>query len=362
MLHHWLQAIDRSFYDNSDSFSIGNHLIPLSKDGNNLSSVRVAIFSDTNPSNDFWRKELYKLSHGFDHDSIADLGILRNNTPEVVIPVIKELVSAGILPIFISNDPQLTDAVFLAYRSFGKKINVLLADECIRYTGANGEPQIIDKMLQPDIRDWVRPGLIGHQQHFIHKHLKSLLTDHCYDNYRLGQLISNLGEAEPIIRHADLMIWNMSVLDGSKYSGTLNPSPNGIDGLTACTLCKYAGMSDKMSSMVFTGFAPENDQHNITAQLLAQMIWYFLDGFTHRCNDYPKSFDGLQPFMIDSKKIGFDLMFWKSRHSGRWWVQLSSQIITTEDKPDLYPCSQDEYQASAKGEVPDRILNYLSTN
>ncbi len=55
------------------------------------------------------------------------------------------------------------------------------------------------------------------------------------------------------------------------------------------SLTRYAGMSDKLTSFGIFEYNPLFDQHKITAQLIAQMLWYFVEGFVNRKGDLPAS-------------------------------------------------------------------------
>ena len=50
---------------------------------------------------------------------------------------------------------------------------------------------------------------------------------------------------------------------------------------------RYAGISEKITSVGIYELDPTTDQDGVTAQLAAQMVWCFLDGFRSRTNDLP---------------------------------------------------------------------------
>src|SRR5690606_40741828 len=62
-----------------------------------------------------------------------------------------------------------------------------------------------------------------------------------------------------------------------------NTYPNGFDGREICAISRYAGISDKV-----TAFGLFNTKRTAQcAQLSAQIIWYFVEGYNYRKKDYP---------------------------------------------------------------------------
>ena len=59
--------------------------------------------------------------------------------------------------------------------------------------------------------------------------------------------------------------------------------PNGIDARTICALARYAGISDRID--IFGAFELLNT--TVSHQLLAQIVWYFIEGFSSRFDEYP---------------------------------------------------------------------------
>jgi formiminoglutamase len=128
----------------------------------------------------------------------------------------------------------------------------------------------------------------------------------------------------------------------------------------ACQICRYAGLSDKLKAFGVFGFRKVFDRQDQTAQITAQMIWYFLEGLLQRKGDFPASLDGLTEYIVERKDYESPLKFWKSRRSGRWWVQVSAPSTENHAQQRLVPCSHNDYlSACQQEELPERILNIL---
>ena len=97
-------------------------------------------------------------------------------------------------------------------------------------------------------------------------------------------------------------------------------------------------------------YCPEHDLQNVTAKLAAQLIWYYLDGFTARTNDLPTMHNEFSKYRCDLKDNQLPILFLKSKRTNRWWMQLENHTI---------PCSYADYQKAAAGELSERYLDAL---
>ncbi|MEM1121370.1 MAG: arginase, partial [Bacteroidota bacterium] len=177
-----------------------------------------------------------------------------------------------------------------------------------------------------------------------------------YDLVRLGMAKRNMEKVEPTVRDADSVYFNLSALKQMEAAGLWQNSPNGFSSEEACQLCHYAGMSDKLSSIGFYGYYPKKDRDDQTAQLIAHMIWYFLDGIYHRKRDFPATNEGMLEYIVTFKDYDLDATFWKSPKSGRWWLQMDSEV---KGKHELIPCSYEDYKRACHDELTERVLTIL---
>ncbi|OYY04378.1 MAG: hypothetical protein B7Y76_02535 [Sphingobacteriia bacterium 35-40-5] len=138
-------------------------------------------------------------------------------------------------------------------------------------------------------------------------------------------------------------------------AGNANATPNGFYGENACQIARYAGMNDKLSSIGFYEYNPAYDLNGQTAMLLAQMVWYFVDGFYNRKKEFP-----LLPksqyitYRAGLKDGSHELIFVKSKKSDRWWMQVPYPAGKSKnERHHLVPCRYEDYQTANSGEMPD---------
>lgn len=129
-------------------------------------------------------------------------------------------------------------------------------------------------------------------------------------------------------------------------------NPNGFDGREICSLARYSGLSDKVSTF---GVFNYNNQTNETL-LLGQIVWYFIEGVNYRYNEYPFSCKGNYIKYIVPFDDYENLIFYKSDISGRWWIEVNvgGGVNETLTKKTLLPCSYEDYEKATAQQLPDR--------
>ena len=127
-------------------------------------------------------------------------------------------------------------------------------------------------------------------------------------------------EIEPIMRNTDFLSFDLSAIQHSYAGANVYSTPNGLTGEESCKIMRYAGISDKLTATGVFEYNQSLDENNQTAKLVAQMIWYFLEGYKSRKKE-------LNPNLKDCIKytVAFDdgqneIVFYKSNNSGRWWM------------------------------------------
>jgi hypothetical protein len=176
-----------------------------------------------------------------------------------------------------------------------------------------------------------------------------------FDVQRLGEISGNAAATEPTIRNASMISFDIGAIRSADAMGNANASPNGLYGSEACQLARYAGFNDKLSSIGFYEFNPAYDSNGQTAMLVAQMIWYFIDGVYNRKKDFPMNPKSQYLIYKTSlKNAEHELVFVKSKKTGRWWMQVPYPSAGSKNERfHLVPCQYDDYKTASSGEMPD---------
>lgn len=363
MYENWLQPIDLSKFENLpvSEEDFGKSIQYFYPGTTDLQSIKLALVGLDPEAADAVRHQLYGLSFPFDQLEIIDLGNTRRKQVGFLVPVIRELIDSRIVPILLGSQPTMMQAQYRAFKSIKESINQVIVDERIPFTPdekATARHYFHDIVHQKRSRLF-HLGLIGCQSHFINNGIYDWVHQQQYDMIRLGKAKADLSELEPLIRDADLLSFHLGAIKHSEAPGQEDASPSGFFSEDACQICRYAGMSDKLRAIGIFGFSPEKDRDQQTARVLAQMVWYFVEGFYSRKNDFPVSTDGLVEYIVDFKGLDYQLTFWKSNKSGRWWMQIPVKTNKKLQRHRLIPCSYNDYKKASQDELPERLLRAL---
>ena len=296
---------------------------------------------------------------------IADLGNIKKghsveDTYFAVKDVLAELLERNVLPILIGGSQDLTYANYTAYERVGKVINLCAVDpmfdlghEVDELSSHSYLSRII--MHQPNfLFNYTN---IGYQTYYVDKEALVLMKNLYFDTHRLGKVRADMEEVEPMIRNTDFMSFDISAIRNNDAPGNFHANPNGFLGEEACRICRYAGISDRLSSIGFYEYNPDYDINGQTAKLLSQMIWYFIDGFAHRAKDLPEEgADDYIRFIVKTDAFDENLVFLKSKKTERWWIEMQATGKFREKyrRHQYIPCSYADYQSALNQDIPDR--------
>ena len=250
----------------------------------------------------------------------------------------------------------MSSAQFKAYEIFENQITVAQIASKVVWDNSDVDihkTYLKDFFLSSFLRKY---NLVAYQSYFIQEKQLSFLSSKNHDVLRVGKIREHVFEAEPYLREAAMVTYNINAIRYSDAPGQPDPSPNGLFGDEACAMARYSGMSDQLMSIGFYDYNPELDKSNITAKQIAQMVWYFMEGVSLRRNDYPivdeKDFN---TYIVQIDDAENDFIFMKSKKSDRWWMKI------TYDKKDLQkhilvPCTYKDYLTALNNEIPERWM------
>ncbi len=360
MLDNWLKPVPESITLTAKAnYQLGNHIQIFLDQLPELRQTQIALIGVEDAEANAVRNALYQMSFPFSNLKVADLGNARKVDKTFIVPLLKELLDSQIVPVILSAEPGFLLAQYKAFQSLQSHASLVAIDERIRLDEKDkqNEAQYLNEILLSTRSRLYHLGIVGCQTHYTNPAAYQYLEKNNFDCIRLGSARADIAETEPIIRDADLISFQIAALKQAEAPGQLAGAPTGFTAEEACQLCRYAGMSDKLKSFGIFGFQQGLDQNNQTAQVVAQMIWYFLEGYSTRKNDFPVSTEGLTEYIVDFKRMDYQLTFWKSQRSSRWWMQVPVKIGKKYNRHRLIPCSYNDYKLACQDELPDRLLN-----
>jgi formiminoglutamase len=305
-------------------------------------------------SADVVRKKLYALYNWHSSVAIADIGNIQagasdKDTLAALNFVCELLHSMGKKIIVIGDKHQLTMSQYQAFVAKEELIDATVVDMLMDLE----ESETIDEHnflfpLLTNTPNYIKSfNLLAFQSYFTSPTMVETLDRLQFDCHRLGKVREELAEMEPIFRQSDLVSIDINSVKYSDAPCHATTSPNGLHGDEICQLSRYAGMSDKCCSYGIYGYNASKDTHELTATLIAQMIWYFVDGVYF--GEHEANFtDDMQYNQFHLHTNGHDISFLHSKRTNRWWMQLPNKSYAA--------CTRKDYLIAANNELPDRWL------
>jgi formiminoglutamase len=342
-----------------------------------LENVQIAIFGvqeDRNSEGNygcgknlhFIRTKLYQLFPGNWQIEIADLGnVLKGNsvtdTYYAVSEIISDLLKKNIIPIIIGGGQDITYINYRAYDSLEQTVNVTAVDSRFDLGDLDSEltsQSYLSKIIMQEPSNLFNYSNVGYQTYFNSQEEIQLLDNLFFDTYRLGKA-KELENIEPAFRNADIVSIDIGAVRQSEAPANNNASPNGFYGEEICAISRYAGISDKVSSFGIYEYNSQYDNNHQTANLIAQMIWYFIEGVNSRVKDYP--FSGKENYQKFTVILEDDdpLVFYKSNKTGRWWIEINILSDNKNKRHALVPCTYKDYQEATRQIIPERWYNAM---
>ncbi len=329
-----------------------------------LSEYRNSFFPNIQYDLARFRKAFYELFPGNWNVKIADLGDLPNGSKvEDTYFAVKEigyhLKQMNIIPIFIGGSHDLIYPMYLVFQEFKQLVNVVAVDRSFDFSqedelisGRSYMSKII--MEKPNVLNNYTN--LGHQSYYCAVEEKDLMDKLYFDGVRLGQLLDDLRLAEPVLRDADIVGFDMKCLSWEALADPLKGQPNGIDSRSICGLSRYAGISDRVS---FLGLF-EINATPVMDQLLAQIVWYFIEGVHYRFDENP--INTKEGFIKYSVALSNQTMvFYKSEKSNRWWMEITndSHLDNKLKTSSLLACTEQDYEFASRDIIPERWYNAI---
>ena len=359
MLKNWLSASNVTALKNKNNNDFGHKIEFYHENNAALSDAKIALIGVNAEKADKIRTELFNLV-GFSLKTI-DLGNLKNEKPGFAIQLVGFLLESKILPVLFGGDDQFIFSLYHAFQLNEKMVNLAVIDNTIRFTAKQSDTaSYLNPLLNPPHKNLFHLSILGTQGHINDQNLYKILSDNDFEWQSLGNMKANLANSEPMIRDADLLSFNLAAIRAADCPGQKDPFPTGLSAQEACSIARFAGMSDKLTAFGVFGYEPAKDTHNISAKMAALVIWYFLDGVANRQQEFPLSKEGLKKYVVVHKKNDVHISFWKSEKTGRWWMEIPIYRKNQQLRHALLPCSHDDYIMATKDMLPSRLLNGLS--
>lgn len=298
-----------------------------------------------------WNLAIYDLGTLLPGGSVDDTYFALNQ-------VVSELVKKEIVPVVIGGSQDLTFAMYSGYENLEQMINVLSIDNRLdlgdpeKNIAANG---FVSQLLMRRPCYLFNYAVVGYQTPLVKDTELELFEKLFFDTVRYGEFVGDFKVAEPHLRNCDLVSIDLTSIRSGEFRGDKYQEPNGFTNQEMCQIARYAGISDKVTSFGLFNLLPDNLSRAASNQV-AQMLWYFIDGYSNRVGDFPiGTKKQYTKFTVFLDEVGHDIVFFKSNKSERWWMEVPypPKKGTNLERHHIVPCHKNEYDNCLKGEIPD---------
>ena len=329
---------------------------------------------DIDGANDAFRRKLYNLQEGDSWDfAIYDLGTVLpgeriDDSYFALSKIVEECVRRDVIPMIIGGSQDLVMAIYKGFEKLEQMINICSIDSKLDVgdpeAELSSEAYVSHLLLQ-------RPcylfnySVVGVQRPYASRREMELFNHLYFDVCRLGAFNDNFKVAEPHLRNSDLIHIDMGSIKGVESDSSVYNAPNGFKSDQICKIMHYAGISDKLSALAILNVIPA--QNGNASGLIAEMIWYFVDGYSQRVGDFPVgSKSGYKKFYVHLDDFEDDLVFYRSNKSERWWLEVKYPAGKEKlyNRHQLVPCNSEDYENALKNNIPDlwwQTLQKLTT-
>ncbi len=316
------------------------------------------------------RKAFYALFPGAWTTNVVDLGDINagasvEDTYFALRETIEILVKQNVIPLLLGGTQDLTYANYRAYDALMPMVNLVNIDSKFDL-GDSAKPiknnSFVGKVILDEPYNLFNYANIGYQTYFNSQEEIDLMDRLYFESYRLGEINRDITLVEPVLRDANIVSIDLTAVKGAEVSLKQKFSPNGLDGKEICAIARYAGISNKVSSFGIYEYKPSPDD-DITSMLVAQIMWYFIEGVNCRIKDDDFSNENnFQKYftLLEAQ----ELIFYKSNKTGRWWVEIPflANVNNKLKRHTLLPCTHQDYLDACNNIVPDRWFKAFQKN
>jgi arginase family enzyme len=378
MIAEYLLPVNNEIVDFKNKLSplaIGKAITIYGDDQSNLKGFDIALIglSESRKSSEVnkkyidinsFRKEFYSLFCGDWNVNIIDMGDVINgedisDTYFALKTINESLLEKNIISFFIGGTQDLTFPLYQAFAKKGDYVNLTSIDNKFDFGQIKKDfdsSSYMSKIIMEKDNKLSHYCNLGFQTFLNSQEEIDLLEKLQFESHRLGKINKKIDLIEPSLRYTDLLSIDFRSVKASELNFIHN-YPNGFESSEICSIARYAGMSDRISCVgVFEVF-----QNSISSALLAQAVWYFIEGFSLRIIEDPKSenFKG-KSYHMDLEN--HQIKFYQSDISQKWWFELIEENNNKLMDVSLYPCGHEDYLEACNDDISDKLLLSLKRN
>lgn len=297
------------------------------------------------------RKEFYKLSQLDFEIPVVDLGdLVSGKSVEDSHYILQEVLSAchykRAIPVIIGGSNDLAFSLFSALHFHQKNISYTQISNIISLKqGENiNENTFLSRILGSKNFQIKNYHHLGYQKHLNETDSVKLIKEVEFDIIRLAEMMNSTEKTEPFFRKADLVTVNCDAIESFSDAFSMNPQVNGLNRREICAYMKEIGLSENLKSVGIFNYNIYSE-NQLNHQLLAQMIWYLIEGINIQ-HSHPKERKYEMFYvLIEDRQYAFK----RDTFSNLWYFGDDDNI------ENCIPCSRKDFDEAKKGWLSPRF-------
>lgn len=299
------------------------------------------------------RQELYHLSKLDFEIPVCDLGDLisgksHQDTHYILQEILSTCLYKNAIPVVIGGSNDLSYSLFSALNFHQKNINYTQISNVISLTNDGEEiteTNFLSKIFSAKNFSIKNYHHLGYQKHLNEVDSVKLMKEVEFDVVRLAEMMNSTERTEPFFRQADLVTLNCDAVESLGDGFSVNPQINGLNKREICAYMKEIGLSENLKTVGIFNYNAES-AFFLNHQLMAQMIWYLIEGINiQKSHPKEKSYETFW-VMIGDENYAFK----RDVFTDLWYFG------EDENNENLIACSRAEYDDAKRGFLNKRFL------
>lgn len=305
------------------------------------------------PDLSYFREYFYSLSKLDFEIPVVDLGdLVPGKTTEDSHYILQEVLSAchykNAIPVIVGGGMDFSYSLFSALNFHQKNIVYTQISNQVSLSGEGAEiseKNFLNRIFSTKNFSIKNFHFLGYQKHLNEVDSVKLIREVEFDIIRLAEMMNSTGRMEPFFRRANLVTLNCDAVESFSDAFSIHPQVNGLNRREICAYMKEIGLGEKLKSVGIFNYDWESG-NLLNHQLLAQMLWYLIEGINIQ-QSHPKE-RHYETFVV---MIGEDsYTFKRDTFSDLWYFGEDEKI------ENCIPCSREDYENAKRGELNSRLL------
>jgi hypothetical protein len=262
------------------------------------------------------------------------------------------LIESGTPSIVLAPGTKAPELLFKAYRYLAQPFVVNTISNDFKWLTT-----FYDEKHAPLLPNLLRLDACALQWHLIDSQHYYQMEDQGSRLLRLGELKQNPLLSEAMLRDANAVLLDVDAMKKSEFPAKESHHQSGLSSEEACQVIRYAGFSNKASSILIGGYPNTETMDTQSTNVLAQLIYYACDGIKNRKEELSGDQADVTRFHIEADDEEHPFIFVKGNQTGRWWVSVNDlELPETLSDHRYYPCSQADYEMAVQGEPSETLI------